>query len=443
MLPAPTTLRGRLRYLGPGVLVTGSIVGSGELILTSSLGATVGFALLWFLLLACWSKSIIQAELARLCIVRNATFLNTFNQLSGRLPGRHQRASWTIWFFFIASLVNVLGGGGILGGAAQAVNLIDPGVSPTLAAVGIVILCSAAIGSGSYKLLESLLLVMVSMFTVISIYCALALQFTEFAVSIPEIVSQQSARIDPAHLAIAVAVFGYTGVNSNETIIYSYFCLAKGYGRNIGDVSTPDGIERAKGWLRVLHTDVWLTLGLLTLATVPFYVLGAAVLHKMGTVPDNASMIFVISTMYSEVLGPWARDLFLVGAFLVLTSTVFSAIGGLSRLLPDYLIETGLVRNDPILRQRLVRGFGYSWPFVYLAVLLAFERPLTLIVIGAIMTALVGPVLISGILLLERTQLPAALRPGIAAKVLLYIALGLVTVVSATLLYFSLQRFLS
>ncbi|UTW46405.1 Nramp family divalent metal transporter [bacterium SCSIO 12696] len=437
---APSTFLGRLRHLGPGVLVAGSIVGSGELILTSSLGAAVGFGLLWFLLLACWSKSIVQAELAKICIVRDKTYLNAFNHVPGTLPGKHKRASWIIWLLLLTTMISALGAGGILGGTAQAMSLIVPGVSNTIAAVSIAIVTSMILGSGSYRLLETLLLVLVSTFTVITVYCSTALQFTEYAMSVSEIANAQSVDFDIIYLSLALAVFGYTGVNSQETVAYSYFCLDKGYGRNIGDSTTPDRLARAQGWLRVLRTDVWLTLILLTLATVPFYLLGAAVLHKMGTVPDNSTMIAVLSAMYSEVLGSWAKDLFLVAAFMVLFSTVLSALGGLSRLLPDYLIETGMVRDDAALRQKLIRGFGYFWPFYILILYLTFERPLLLIIIGGINTALTGPILILGILYLEKKLLPAELRPGVPAKIFLYLALVLVTVVSAATLYFSFQN---
>ena len=43
---APTAPKDVLRYLGPGLIITGSIVGSGELIMTTQLGAQVGFTFL-------------------------------------------------------------------------------------------------------------------------------------------------------------------------------------------------------------------------------------------------------------------------------------------------------------------------------------------------------------------------------------------------------------
>ena len=41
---APANWRDRIKYLGPSLIISGSIVGSGEIILTSSLGAAAGFA---------------------------------------------------------------------------------------------------------------------------------------------------------------------------------------------------------------------------------------------------------------------------------------------------------------------------------------------------------------------------------------------------------------
>ena len=41
--PAPTTKLGILRNIGPGMILAGSIVGSGELIATTSTGAEAGF----------------------------------------------------------------------------------------------------------------------------------------------------------------------------------------------------------------------------------------------------------------------------------------------------------------------------------------------------------------------------------------------------------------
>ena len=42
--PAPTTLSGIIRHLGPGLIITATIVGSGELIATPKLAAETGYS---------------------------------------------------------------------------------------------------------------------------------------------------------------------------------------------------------------------------------------------------------------------------------------------------------------------------------------------------------------------------------------------------------------
>jgi Mn2+/Fe2+ NRAMP family transporter len=84
----PRSLWGTLRHLGPGIILVGAIVGSGELIMTTKLGAEAGFVLLWFVLVSCIVKVIVQAELARFTISSGKTFLEVFNALPGPSTGR-------------------------------------------------------------------------------------------------------------------------------------------------------------------------------------------------------------------------------------------------------------------------------------------------------------------------------------------------------------------
>ena len=62
-----------LRRIGPGIVLASSIVGSGELIATTTLGAQVGFAALWIVLVSCAIKPVVQGELGRYTIVTGKT----------------------------------------------------------------------------------------------------------------------------------------------------------------------------------------------------------------------------------------------------------------------------------------------------------------------------------------------------------------------------------
>ena len=79
----PDTVRALLRHPGPGFILSASIVGSGELIATTALGAKAGFATLWVILLSCVIKVAIQLEFGRYAIQTGQPCMAAFNTLPG------------------------------------------------------------------------------------------------------------------------------------------------------------------------------------------------------------------------------------------------------------------------------------------------------------------------------------------------------------------------
>ena len=75
-----------IRQIGPGLILAASIVGTGELINTTSLGAKAGFSLLWLILLSCVIKVFVQVELGRYAITHGQTTLAAFDSLPGPRP---------------------------------------------------------------------------------------------------------------------------------------------------------------------------------------------------------------------------------------------------------------------------------------------------------------------------------------------------------------------
>ncbi|MDH3245641.1 MAG: divalent metal cation transporter, partial [Saprospiraceae bacterium] len=63
--PPPKTLWTSLKYLGPGFILSASIVGSGELIATTTLGARAGFVTFWIIIVSCLIKVAVQIEFGR------------------------------------------------------------------------------------------------------------------------------------------------------------------------------------------------------------------------------------------------------------------------------------------------------------------------------------------------------------------------------------------
>jgi Mn2+/Fe2+ NRAMP family transporter len=118
----PTTLSGVIRRLGPGLIIAGSIVGSGELIATTKTGAQAGITLLWLIVIGCVIKVFVQVELGRYTITHGETTLAALDQV----PGPRLRVNWIIWFWLVMMIIGIGQLGGIVGGVGQAAAIAFP-----------------------------------------------------------------------------------------------------------------------------------------------------------------------------------------------------------------------------------------------------------------------------------------------------------------------------
>src|SRR5512138_1441687 len=118
VIDPPRTLPAILRKIGPGMILSASIVGSGELIATTTLGAEVGYVALWVILLSCLIKPVVQAEMARYIIASGETGLAGFN----RVPGPRAKVNWIVWGWAVMTLMTMLQVGAMYGGVAAVMN---------------------------------------------------------------------------------------------------------------------------------------------------------------------------------------------------------------------------------------------------------------------------------------------------------------------------------
>src|ERR1041384_6083453 len=125
----PKSLLAALAKIGPGIVLAGSIVGSGELILTTSLGADWGFVFLWLILFSCVIKVFVQIELGRYAISSGQPTLTAMNSMPGPRVGAH----WLVWWLFFMLLASVFQLGAMVGLVGQALHMAFPGVSPAIA----------------------------------------------------------------------------------------------------------------------------------------------------------------------------------------------------------------------------------------------------------------------------------------------------------------------
>ena len=118
----PQTIIGILRQLGPGLIIAGSIVGSGELIATTAVGAEAGFALMWLIIIGCIIKVFTQVEFGRYTICNGRTTMDGLNEV----PGPRLRVNWIVWYWLVMFAMSLGQLGGIVGGVGQALTISKP-----------------------------------------------------------------------------------------------------------------------------------------------------------------------------------------------------------------------------------------------------------------------------------------------------------------------------
>ncbi len=384
---APTTFFGKLKYLGPGFILSASVVGSGELISTTTLGARAGFVTLWVILVSCAVKVAIQLEFGKQAIRTGETVMVSLNRLGGPRFGK-KKANWSLWTWLFLWLFKPLQLGGIIGGVAITLNMAFPAVSINWFAVIIGAVVAAMVFKGYYFFIEKFSVVMMMLFTVFTIVAVFMIQKTGFAFTADEVIEGIRFKLPPAAVGFAIAAFGLTGVGGDEIVAYNYWCLEKGYARFTGPhEDTVEWRQRAKGWIKVMNLDAILSMVVYTLVTAAFYMLGASVLYKSGDIPRGYEMIESLSRMYTGAYGEWAKNFFLFGSFIVLFSTMFSALAARTRIFADLFGQLGWIdffnRSQ---RRNTIAILAWVFPVLWIIAFVWVKLPVIMVTIGGIIT---------------------------------------------------------
>lgn len=473
----PRTLWQSLAHLGPGIILASSIVGSGELIATTTAGAEAGFVLLWLIVLGCIIKVAAQVEIGRTTLTWGRTALDAFDRVPGpRLGGR----GWIYWGWVVMTALIVVQQGGIVAGVAQTLAAGVPitaagrqwnGVQDEVAALrvaeadarrsgdaaradelaerlaaagreagtlvrprdemlwGVVVagVTAVLLWLGRYRLIERVSIVLVGTFTLVTLVALVLLQFDPaWAISGSELASGLIPSVPPptpgrSPLMTALATFGIIGVGASELMVYPYWCLEKGYGRAVGPRDeSPAWAERARGWLRVMQLDAWSSMAVYTLVTICFYLLGAATLGRLDLVPSGGDMVRTLGAMYAPVFGAWASGLFLVGAFAVLYSTLFVAAAGNARMVVDGLILAGWLPGDGASRARWSKIMSVVWVIVAAALAMLIREPVAMVLASGIAQAVMLAALGVAVIWFRHGPADPRLTPSFAWDLLLW-----------------------
>ena len=183
-----------------------------------------------------------------------------------------------------------------------------------------------------------------------------------------------------------------------------------------------------------MNVDVIVSMMIYTVATIAFYLLGAGILNGMGLVPATSDMIPILSNIYTQTLGPWAKYVFYVGAIIILYGTIFASTAGHSRMLADFMRLHGVFeRDDYKARCRWRDIFIVVLTIIPVVMYFIFgEQPVAMVTWGGLSQAWTLPIIFFGSVYLIQRFLPKELNAPAWMTALLWlgatVATGLVLI---------------
>ena len=411
-----------LGFLGPGFILSASIVGSGELIATTTLGARAGFVAFWVIIVSCLAKVAVQLEFGKYTILTGQTAMKAFNSLQGPMLGR---ARWTVWMVFLLIVLKIIQLGGMIGSSAIVLNMLMPDIPIVIWVFVIALSLAVLIYKGFYTIVEKSSLFMTLMFTVLTLTAVFFLTYTPYSITSSDLLSGLKLQLPREFVAVAIGAFGITGVASDEIIAYNYWCIEKGYASYTGPRNdTVEWQRRARGWINVMYLDATVAMVIYTLVTAAFYLLGAAVLHQRGAIPEGNQLIETVALIYTESLGPGVKIIYLVGAFFVLYSSLFAALAAWTRMYSDIFGQLGWIDFFNLnQRKKVIALLAWALPFIWAATYLFVNLPVVMILSGGVVGSIMLFLTVFAALNFRYRNVIDAFRPSAFYDVALWISI--------------------
>ena len=444
-LPAPPMPKGLgwMGVVGPGVIVLGLSIGSGEFILGPAAFVNYGFALLWVTTVAVFLQTIFNLELMRYTM---ATGEPAFTGFMRTKPG----SSFWGWFYVVLYFLQT-GWPAWAGNAAAAIFFLSAGRLPqstdgnTIYAIGAgsFILCVSVLLIGrrierTLELLNWILIIFIlGGFLVLAlIYVSPETWLLAGAGYIGFDTRTNSFSFLPAgaDYFLLSALAAYSGCGGVGNITLSNWARDKGYGMSqvsgyipalvggqkvnlahTGSVftPTPESMSRWRGWWRIIKADQWgvFFIGALLGMTLPS-LLYVTFLPR-GSDIRGSGVGGTLAEVMGREAGAFAGGVVAFMGAWILLKTQLDLIEGTTRAITD-ILWTGSKRarawrgGDVRVIYYCVLGAVLVWGLIALRL----AQPIVLLQLGANMAGIVLIIASIHLLYVNTTLLPKELRPS-------------------------------
>jgi hypothetical protein len=364
-LPAPAPFRSRnlLALIGPGIVMAGGAIGTGEWVMGPAAAALYGGAMLWVVVVSILAQVIFNTEAARYTLVTGEPIFTGFMRTR---PGPK------FWVFFYLLLDFGSWWPALAGLAAQilVVALLGLGPADTVdpnivkyAGVGVFLACSTLVLFGG-KVFNTLAIVLgTKLFLVLAFLIVVDLFWVDWATWRAVWSGFFNPTRVPAQIdwALVAALAGYAGVGGMGNSVVSNYVREKGWGMgakvgaipsafgghritlsHIGTMArqTPEAVERMKGWWKHVVIDQYVLwapgslIGMALPAMLGMQYLGRDADYFHGKQWVAAA---VLAQNFGADAGAIFRTLTLICGFLILFPSQLGAMDHVARRWADAL----------------------------------------------------------------------------------------------------------
>ncbi|MEK7513128.1 MAG: Nramp family divalent metal transporter [Patescibacteria group bacterium] len=430
------------KALGVGVVVMGLAIGTGELILWPHLVTKYGLNILWAALLGITFQYFINQEVARHALATGESFFTSSSRLF----------KWFAPFWLCSAILLYVwpGWAGALGTTLAELFGFGTYLLWAWASLGLVLFLTL-LGKAAYTILEKSLKVTVPIFFVLLLVASfLNLTSTDLrAVAAGALKFGFLPQGIDLSILLGAIVFAGAGGLLNLCVSLWYRDKQIGMGRYVGRILNPitgreeavsfvgyrfhpheEHLARWKKWMRFVRIDqgvIFWFLGLVTLLLLS--VNAYSTLVPRGLVPEGLAVAVVQAHIFGDNWGAFGFNLFLVMAFLMLFSVMWTVIDAFTRIVSDILYVNA--RTGPFRRHlRWLQNISIHKLYYTLivgivlasAALLTFKQPLTLLTLSAVLGGVTMAVYTPVLIYLNNVKLAKPLRPGWFTNVMMGIA---------------------
>jgi Mn2+/Fe2+ NRAMP family transporter len=377
--------------IGPGLIFALSVIGAGDFVANTAIGATHGTALLWALLLAAICRFVWVDTSARYVLVTGETPFQGFARIG----------NWLLWLVLASLIVHrhvhglyhIL----LMGASIQLILPLPAPAGATIWSLLFVALGFSLVFWGGYRTLERFFKYLMAFMGATLVAVVAAAPPSPIAVLqglfVPSIPPTQGAY---STILLLTALLG-TEACSISNITYAYFMWQKGW-RNLSFASR-------QRW------DLFAGIGAMLAMGVLLQVAAAGALGDARSAPRDVSDLVRI---FSDRLGFLGKLAFSLGIWAAVITSYIGGVSGFSLALTD-LFRSFVPRfqrpnlshsREDLRRDPLFARFVIFFAFSPLYILYTHVRPILLVLVASSLVVVVVPVVsLSLLYLTSRPQI--------------------------------------